>query len=435
MRKRNRTENYIASAFAAVLGTVCASAGHTAEISAEMSTGVGVSDNIYLTDANQQSETMLVAGLKFGLEESSRKLTASVRSNFDYIHYQDNSFDNEVVGGLDGQADVVVIEDRINWAIRNTFGQQFADPLSAARPDNRENVNFFTTGPDLMFSLGSRNSLDVDLRYSKVNYETRPYDNDRRSGSARLSRKLRPGKFVSVNFTAERVEFDRDDLSAPYNRYESYLGYQGESGRNKVSIDAGFSEVDLAASSDSGPLFRINWTRKVSPNSTVTVGGGTRYSDQGDIFRLGQESSDDFSEPADAESTGDPFRNDFFNAAYNLTRGATVVQLSGNLSNEVYEDGVGLDRDVLRVDASIARDLGKRFYAEAQLGIRDRDYKFVTRNDQDSRIAVQLGYRVGPALSVMMEIRHSERSSNDSSAEYSDNRFFVTAAYSPAWGR
>ena len=38
------------------------------------------------------------------------------------------------------------------WAADN-FGQVLDDPFQPATPDNRENINYLTTGPDLTFAL------------------------------------------------------------------------------------------------------------------------------------------------------------------------------------------------------------------------------------------------------------------------------------------
>ena len=145
-----------------------------AELEAEVRAGVGVSDNIARTSTLEIEETITTVGFEFAATEQTRRLDLNIRSNVDYLNYVDDTFDAEWVGGLDGYANFSLIDERLSWDIRDNFGQQLLDPLEAARPGNRENVNFFTTGPTLTLSPGGRTPMVLDARYSRVGYEERP---------------------------------------------------------------------------------------------------------------------------------------------------------------------------------------------------------------------------------------------------------------------
>ena len=170
-----------------------------AELEAEVRAGVGVSDNIARTSTMEIDETIATVGFDFAATEQTRRLDLDIRSNVDYLDYVDDTFDAEWVGGLNGLAIFSLIDERLTWEIRDNFGQQLLDPLEVARPGNRENVNFFTTGPTLTSSAGGRNPIVLDARYSRVSYEERPFDNDRLSGRLSVGRNTSRDATASLN--------------------------------------------------------------------------------------------------------------------------------------------------------------------------------------------------------------------------------------------
>ena len=175
---------------ATVLMTVIFAAS-AAEINAEFSVGFGISDNIARTPANEVEENIGVIGFAFDLTERTQKTDVAIRSNFDYVDYQDDTFDSELVGRLDALLNFFLIDERLTWQVQNNYGQQLIDPLTPSRPDNRENVNYFTTGPTLTLPFGSRSSMGLELLYSNVNYEIRPFDNERVTATIKLGREIR----------------------------------------------------------------------------------------------------------------------------------------------------------------------------------------------------------------------------------------------------
>lgn len=408
---------------------------HGADIEAEFNVGVGRSDNIARTSDNEIDEVIGVAGFNFALIEETRRLSADIRSQFDYLYYEGGTFDNEWVGGLSAILDINLIEERLTWIFRENFGQQNSDPLDPARPGNRENVNYFTTGPTLSLLPGSRNLVEVDLLYSSVNFEERDTDNERISGALRIGREIRRGATLSLNAMTERVEFDNDGLSPDFDSREGFVRYELFGNRNIFGIDLGYTEIDVDGETGDGVLLRIDWSREVSASATFRMSGGSNYSDQGNIFRFYQDITSDIRETTDSVETTEPFTNNFFQIGYGLNRDRTSVNVSFNWNQEDYDGSSPDDRESTSVDLDLRRDFTPNVYGRFRVRYQRRDYINLGSVDDDTSVSAEIGYRFGPSSSISLLYARQERDSTRTMADSRENRVFLRFFYTPAWGR
>jgi len=411
------------------------SAAHGVEIEAQFNVGVGVSDNIARTSDNEIDEVIGVAGFNFSLIEETRRVSADIQSQFDYLYYKDGTFDNEWVGGLSAALDINLIEERLTWIFRENFGQQNADPLDPARPGNRENVNYFTTGPTLSLLPASRNLVEIDLHYSSVNFEERDADNERITSALRVGREIRRGATLSLNALTERVEFDNDGLSPDFDRHEGFVRYELFGSRNTLGVDLGYTEIDVEGETGDGLLLRVDWSREVSASATFRMSGGSNYSDQGNIFRFYQDITSDLRDTTDSVDTTEPFTNNFFSIGYGLNRDRTSVNASFNWNQEDYDGRSPDDRESTSVNLDLRRDFTSNLFGRLGVFYQRLEYENLGRVDDDTSVSAEIGYRFGPSSSVSLQYARQERDSNITMADSRENRVFLRFYFTPAWGR
>ncbi len=97
--------------------------------------------------------------------------------------------------------------------VSDNFGQTQPDLLTPVTPANSENINYFSTGPDLTLRLAPTTELRLGARYSLVNYQISPFDSDRVSGSLVLTRSIAERSSVSLNAEHDRVEFANQSVN------------------------------------------------------------------------------------------------------------------------------------------------------------------------------------------------------------------------------
>tara|TARA_R110000782_G_scaffold82993_4_gene163023 strand:+ start:199 stop:1503 length:1305 start_codon:yes stop_codon:yes gene_type:complete len=405
------------------------------EVEAEVRASVGKSDNISRVPNNEIDETIVSTGFDFALTENTRRMMLDLQSNIEYVDYQDGSFDSEWIGGLRGEAAFTLIDERLRWNIMDIYGQQLFDPLQPEVPQNREDVNFFTTGPTITFVPSVRTPVDLDLAFTRVNFERRPQDHDRLSAALSIGRALRRESMLSLNLSNQRIVFDEDTIFSPVELYEAFIRYEVTGARNEVSVDLGYTEVEQSGFEGDGVLIRLSWVRRVSANGVLSLTAGSQYSNQGDIFQFYGDLSTDLTSTVDGSTGASPFQNRSLTAGYVLETDRTLFELTADWVNEDYEAGLGADRDLYRGDARIRRDLSRTVYVEGGVGFSRREFPGANREDDDTILGVGVGFRLTPGFSISLEHRQFRRDSSTPAADFTENRTFLSFAYVPKWGR
>ena len=540
--------------------------GNAAEYDASVRASIGASDNIARTAQNEVDETLTTFGLDFNVTEQTNRMDLDLRTQFDYVDYADDTFDSEWVGGVNALVNFTLIDERLRWVVQDNFGQTLFNPLQPARPNNREDVNFLTTGPTFNLLPGSRNLIDIDLRYSRMDFEERPFDNDRLSAALSVGREISRESTMSLNLTGERTEFDNDGLAAPtapieqyeafvryettgnrsalgfdvgpvvqdnfgqtlfnplqparpnnredvnflttgptfnllpgsrnlididlrYSRmdfeerpfdndrlsaalsvgreisrestmslnltgertefdndglaaptapieqYEAFVRYETTGNRSALGFDVGYIEVEFAGSKSDGILARVDYSRQTSANGNFTVSVGSQFSDQGNIFRFFSDITNNLGDTTDIAASPAPFQNNFFALTYTLDQTRYAIDASFDWNQEDFEDGQGFDRDVFRGDLVLRREVTRTIFAGARIGFLRREFDILPRRDDDLILGLNIGYRFTAGFDLALEYQHFQRNSIFPGADFTENRAFLRVSYTPVWSR
>ena len=423
-----------------LLACVCALASSGvahADLSAAFSTSIGRSDNILRTDDNQIEENIASVGVELDYVHTGPRLSADLFVNADYIDYIDGAFDNEVLGGATLVSDYWFSPDRFGWNLQYNYGQQVFDPLRPITPDNRENVSYLTTGPQITLPLGSRFEISANADYSNTTYEVNPNDQERFGGRLSLVRLLNAGRSIAIVGTQERVQYDENVVAPDFDRTGVFLRFESINTRGTFTFDIGANQLELDGVDEKsdGILVRLDWTRIISDGIELTVSGGSRYSDQGDIFRFFQNAAFDLRETEDVAGLATPFRNNFGSLIFDLDRGRTRIDLVVIHSDEDYEFESTFDRRVTQLNFLVGRDITRKVFGEFGINASSRQFEFNDRDDRDVLYSLSLGYRFNEAVSTTLSYQNFNRDSNQGVTEFDENRIFLRLSYVPRWSR
>lgn len=408
---------------------------NSADIGAAFSLGVGYTDNINLDVVDGVDETIASSGIALSFIEVTRKIDADVRGNLDYYNYLEDTNDNEVVAALDGLIDIELVQDRLQWLIQENYGRTTFDPFMPARPENMENLNFLTTGPTIILYQGTRNDSGIDLRYSRLDYETRPFDNERQSALFWIRREVRRDHWLSINADAERIEFDNDGLTPDYKRRSAYLRYEGTLGRNLLDISAGYTEQEILSDTGDGILLNASWTHQFSTLSQFTLNAGRQFADQGNVFRYQQDITRDLDSVGDLTENGSPFRMDNVDLLYSLTGERTTLAFTVGVSEQRYETQGENDRDDARIELFALRDLTRSLYSSIDVRFQRREFPNIARDDDTLSASLTFGYRFSAAIDLSLRYTYQSRDSSAVTDGFDVHRGDLTLTYTPEWGR
>jgi hypothetical protein len=394
----------------------------------QLTAGGGNSDNIRRVAVDEESENIASAGLLFSLDQRSSRLYADLVGNFAYYDYLDDTFDDEVLGNFAGQARFAFVPERFEWLLADNYGQVLSDPFLPATPDNRENINYLTTGPDVLFALGSQTRLRLGARYSMTTYEGIELDSDSVMGEIELSRLLSGASSIGFVGRAQQIEYDDVALNADYDQSEAFLHYTTEGSRTLLSVDAGYTRIerDATGSAESGPLFRLDVTRRLTASTTASLSATHEFSSAGSDFASSQTIG---LETAPGRQTVEPFTSDAVALSWTFRHNRTSLSLSGSWDDHSYDNQPALDQTLTSATAAIRRELSPAMSLVVDGGYVRSAFEQGTGDYTEASGGVTFSWRLSERVSLNATYDHVDRDSDLAVGDYTENRYWFYIGY------
>ena len=399
--------------------------------------GIGETDNVNLSSNDPKSQTLAAANLDFDLRRTGSRLDASALGTFTDLDYLQGAYSNQILGRFDGLATAKLWSDRLKWVVADDYGEEQTDPFAAVTPVNLQRVNVFTTGPDLTLRPSYSTFVNLDAHYSKISYQTSPFDGHNLLGSAEFGRDLSPLSSLSLVVQAEELRFDNTLVNTDYDRREAYGRYVIRGARTSIDAQLGATQAnDVGASWKTSPLVRLQLTRRVSPFSLLTLAGGREYTDAAGSFSSLSSGAGGGIVVAPVAQTSANYVRNYGSAGWEFQRLRTSIGLTANWERDTYDfDSLF---NVTRADIGIrlGRDLTPKL-ALSISGTANR-YEYVDQGftDKSGTVGGGLIYRPGRWFIVYARYDHSFRRAAGAPGVllqpgYDENRVFVMIGYRP----
>jgi hypothetical protein len=409
-----------------------ASSAMAASLEVEGDVGVGWTDNLARTSEGGSSEMMQTIGLQFSGVQETRRLNASVNGNLSWMHYSGNTFDSELLGSAAGRLSLDLVEDRLKWTMEDSFGQTRLDLFSVPSPDNRENVNHFSTGPDLQMGLGSANMrLLASGRYSVVDYETGMGDSQTIGGQVGLERLLSSEARLSFNATHERVDPKGAAILPSYDRSGAYVRYALMGARTSLSMDVGSNQVKGGSMKHSGMLLRVELGREAGSRSRFSLSAGQQLTDSGNNLRqqvnvplpaAGQDTSD-------LVQSAQPYTSRYLEAGWSISGARTTLDINAGWSEENHVDSSEFDRQRQTLGLRATRRVGVRTELVAGAVFNHSGYSAATGDNDELVTNAALRWSVGPRVRLEVSGEHMRYSSDLPASDSNETRFWLRLRY------
>lgn len=401
-----------------------------AQVQVQGDIGIGHSDNIGRVSTGRQDTTITSLGLQFSVLRETRRLNADIHGDVAWLDYSQGDFSSEIIGNVGAAVRVFLVEDHVSWSFDDTFGQTRRDLFSAATPDNRENINYFSTGPTLRLNVGDAYHLDARARYALVSYEESPFDSSRASSLLSLERTLSANSRVSVQIGNQRIEPRGAAIFASYDRNEAYLQYDANGARTTALVDIGAAQIRRYDKNSTTLLMRFEVSRKVGLSS-FSVKARREFTDAGNSLQEGREQLPgvDIDDAQSLAQTNDPFISQGAELGWNIAGRRTAIGISAGWFDENYFSSSSADRQRLTLGASATRQLGPRLSANAGVFFEKFDYRDVIGDNKQVSADLGVSWRPGRRLSVALSGNHARFSSELAGRGSSETRFWLRLRY------
>lgn len=400
-------------------------------------TGVALwhSDNINLSQLDEDDETVLAPELRFDIDQLGATLQLLARGDIQYLDYLGDTFDDELRGELAGQANWTLSPGRLNWVLEDYLTNQPVDLLTGFTPENQQQVNVLITGPSLFVRFGPATRGQLDLRYSNsYAEENESFNGDRYSVAAHLLRELNATDDLSMTVEASEADFDASLPGAQYSRYDGYISYGRRLKSLVLRIDLGYSQLDLADGLDneSAPLARGSLDWSASPSSTFSADLAYQFADAAqDLVSRGSDMDTPISELENAQVAVRPevFREHRIELVYTFTGERTLLRAGPRYQRVDYQTSLSPDQTNETSFVAIDYRLRPGWQLSLQASHENRNYDDRARRDRDNVIGAGVTYEASSHWVWRFDVEHRERNSSAAGQDYDENVALVSFSY------
>jgi hypothetical protein len=353
--------------------------------------------------------------------------------DFSVLHrsYFPNKLSSETLPSGNGVLRAAFVPERLTWVASDNVGQISSQPF-ALKATDRQNVNVFSTGPDLDLPLAGRNRLELRLRYGLATYQTSNIDSHRYGGEFGFGHSLSESSTLSVNYGAQKVDYQQNALYPSIDTDKLFLRYALESARTFLAADGGSESVRVAGGErKTTPHLLLVLERRVSPRLTLNAEYEHRYSDVAENLRA--DLLDNFRRGGDqnVQALAAPFKSD--RGYVMLVRSAARIQLAWEVTGnrERYPFLTALNRDIYGSDVAVDYQLSPRWTAVGRLRWEREMFPNTDLSDSRFRLSLGLTRQLSRSLQTVLAVQRVKGTGSVAANEFSENRVTLSINYLP----
>ncbi|MDJ0656323.1 MAG: outer membrane beta-barrel protein [Xanthomonadales bacterium] len=393
--------------------------------------------NVTLASQDEISDNLVSPFLDFDLNRLGSRVDATLNGFLEYTSYLDDSFESEFRGTMAADVRWKWADDRFNWVLQNDLTRSSINVLAPNTPDNVQQTNALSTGPDLVFRLGAADRLRVGARYNDFYAEEdddASYDGF--GGEITWLRRLSENRSYELTLEGDQVDFDESLLgSSDYDRQQILVAYNHAGsltgGRDNVRIEVGYSELEFDDGTDDtfdGPIMRLTWDRVASDGATLSL---SLIKEIGDIFRDTNAVLTAFpvNDTQDTAVTGAPFEREEFQIGWTKPISQrTTLNLQAGLDRQDYSQ-IDLDQEVLSAEISFGVQLRPLVQLNAGARWTEQEFNDIGQEDEDTEFVLGLSYQRTRNLFFEVAASYQDQDSTNPLFRYDNSTFYFQVVY------
>jgi hypothetical protein len=395
----------------------------------EISVGVIETDNVERLPSGGTSNTIFAQQGSLVWHERGSLLSADIDADLSHLTYVPRVYSDEVIGNFIGAARLNVVPQLFSWDFTDNFGQGFIDPLGPLSPSNREIINYFSTGPQLLLPLSAANFLVTSASLGKVNYQTSPFDSTRYGATVGVLHTLSTLSTLSLNLHDERIKYTNHADNSDYDSQAAYLRYDVRGNRTMLDADIGYGRLRRANDTPSTVIAHLEISRRLTASSVVAAYFGHEYSDAAEAFRLTQTIGGANLNTQPALPSGTPFTSNYGALIWNFARNRTSWGLTASGYKDTYQQGAGLNDNRLVLDGNITRHLTPTLAAALSEDFLREHFETVPGSYSQSTTTLSLTWRMGQRLSLAVDYSFAKRQGDLPDTNFTENRLWISVGY------
>ena len=389
------------------------------------------SSNILLSNINPRRESIDIGRATLYLREStSPNVRANVLAGASYDNYGDNIVADLTRLNLEAYGNWTIVPETFSWIVEDYYGQTFRNVLQPGTSNNLQNVNVFSTGPDLNFRINPVNRLFTGFRVGNYYAEQTNIDSNRYFAFAGWHHTVSSTTYVSLNYTLMRRVF-KDTPLLDYDLQNIFFRLESKrTQRSSVAVDLGAShfEPDVGEPVDA-PLASLLFAYTLPRGANLKFTANTKLTDASSAI-LSTGSVNAVTAPVGNVDSTRIYRLKEVDGSFIQPRsyGTDRVRL---FAQRLDYETVPLDQDRAGAYADLGLGFtstlsGALFGSYISTHYIDQPVPFI---DRDGIVGLRFQYQVRPQIFLGLEGRRTNRVSSNSTRDYDEDRAILSIAY------
>jgi len=400
-----------------------------------LTTGVQYSDNIEHVAVDPRSEVIAEAGLNAQVATSREHFDGQLATNIEYVDYTRNTSPSQLLGGIYGNGTYWLLPQRLSWVLQDNFGQTYIDARQVQTPQNRQNTNYLTTGPNVQLPLGERTNLLLQGRWSASSYAQTDADDHRESGAIGLEQQLSERSTFSLNGSYQHVQLQRVS-GVDYAEEAAFAAFEISGSRTRMSAQAGVSELNGFGTSSKAPLLTLSLSRSLSSHSTITFNAGTSFTDSAQVFARDQLLTGISLANQNAVITTDPYKSDYASLDWTIIGARTTIDLGVNWSRDRHDVDTTFNRTMEGAKVYVTRRLTSVFGMSAGATWLRQSFAISDVRFSEWSIGAGLDWHFSRTLMASLQGGHNGGSGAQTASvlgayAYSENTVSLSISFTP----
>jgi hypothetical protein len=246
-----------------------------------VSGSVGFTDNVFLTETNEESDVFFLLSPGIRLIVPSERFALNVDYTFDYYNYSKFSESDRTIHNATGTLDLNPWRS-LDIRIKDTFTR--GQDLPRFEGDRAAPFIWNSPGIDVGYSFTSRLALGAGYEYASKRYDRsidRIDDNQENAFSGRLYYKVLPKTSLVLDYWYRTRDYDeRSTDDSDSNRLEGGVTWDfGAKSTGTVRVGYMATDYDGLGRSDSALSYFIGLTHRLRPKTVLILEGAREILD------------------------------------------------------------------------------------------------------------------------------------------------------------
>lgn len=376
---------------------------------------------------NKKSDLLIFSSVGARIDAASGSLQLEADTSLQKINYTKNTFPNQQYFNLNAKAGWEMLRDRLDWQMQDYFTQRPIDALSPFTPNNTQDSNVFTFGPNIYFRPSDRQLLTLNPEYRDFYYEIQNLDNQQNALDATWTYQL--AKELDVGFHGGLNVVDYLDPLITDNTFR-HLHLTIANVRPDYSFRSNLGTTYVERDNNEnvrGLTGNMRWSYDISQSSTLRAYIASELTDANNSL-LNSEINPDDGGFSNEQISSEVLRSNVARFSYLKNDAELNTNLWFESRRLVYEFAL-LDQNAQEAGMEFITPLSSIISTGVNAAFARIDLIDANRKDDQFNLGGSINYRFSRMLLATTDLQYSEVNSSIAAMSYSEVSILFSLVY------